>query len=89
MDSKNCYTHVLYNIVSICTVCMCYVMSMHVCLAHHVYIIYIIYIYILLVSFRIYVLYTERLCLEDYIKLQETIVPIAVGGVLALLIFVA
>lgn len=46
----------------------------------------------ILASFHLYIVYTERLCLEDYIQLQEIIVPIAVGGVLALLlilIFVA
>ena len=36
--------------------------------------------------FSLVSLHTERLCLEDYIQLQEIIVPSAVGGVLALLL---
>ena len=38
------------------------------------------------ITFLSPVLPTERLCLEDYIELQEIIVPVAVGGVLGLLL---
>ena len=49
---------------------------------------FVTFLSVSLLNVLLCVIFTEKLCIEDYIELQEIIIPAVVGGILALLLTV-